>query len=135
MAAPYKLILTATALLATLAAGYGIGLKRQMPVTSASSSASPERKVLYYRNPMGLPDTSPTPKQDSMGMDYVPVYENEVQEAPGTVRVSAERVQRLGVRTEAAERRALAQTIRAVGTVKSCLIFTVRRSTRLKQNI
>jgi Cu(I)/Ag(I) efflux system membrane fusion protein len=32
-------------------------------------------KILYYRNPMGLPDTSPVPKKDSMGMDYIPVYE------------------------------------------------------------
>ena len=37
------------------------------------------RRVLYYRNPMGLPDTSPTPKKDSMGMDYIPVHEGEVE--------------------------------------------------------
>jgi len=30
------------------------------------------RKILYYRNPMGLPDTSPVPKKDWMGMDYIP---------------------------------------------------------------
>lgn len=121
MAAPYKLILTATALFAALAVGYSLGVEHQTPMTtalSATSSATPERKILYYRNPMGLPDTSPTPKQDSMGMDYVPVYENEVQEAPGTVRVSPERVQRLGVRTEAVERRTLSQSVRAVGTVQ-----------------
>ena len=29
-------------------------------------------KILYYRNPMGLPDTSPVPKKDWMGMDYIP---------------------------------------------------------------
>jgi len=28
-------------------------------------------RIRYYRNPMGLPDTSPTPKKDSMGMDYL----------------------------------------------------------------
>ncbi len=38
---------------------------------------SSERKVKFYRNPMGLPDTSPTPKKDAMGMDYIPVYEDE----------------------------------------------------------
>ncbi|MEO5378991.1 MAG: efflux RND transporter periplasmic adaptor subunit [Magnetococcus sp. DMHC-6] len=38
---------------------------------------SEERKILYYRNPMGLADTSPTPKKDSMGMDYLPVYEEK----------------------------------------------------------
>ena len=32
-----------------------------------------EKRILFYRNPMGLPDTSPVPKKDSMGMDYRPV--------------------------------------------------------------
>lgn len=32
-------------------------------------------RILYYKNPMGEPDTSPVPKKDSMGMDYIPVYE------------------------------------------------------------
>src|SRR3546814_3275335 len=43
---------------------------------SSSQTAAP-RRVLYYRNPMGLPDTSPVPKKDLMGMDYIPVYEGE----------------------------------------------------------
>ena len=61
-----------------------------------------ERKILYYRNPMGLPDTSPVPKKDSMGMDYIPVYADE-QDEPGTVRVSLDKVQRIGVTTEKVE--------------------------------
>ncbi|MEQ9519599.1 MAG: efflux RND transporter periplasmic adaptor subunit [Parvibaculum sp.] len=65
--------------------------------TSVDANAS-ERRILYYRNPMGLADTSPTPKQDSMGMDYIPVYEGEDEEA-GTIRVSADKQQRTGVRT------------------------------------
>ena len=45
----------------------------------ADVAAAPtaDRKIKYYRNPMGLPDVSPTPKKDSMGMDYIPVYEGE----------------------------------------------------------
>src|SRR5439155_23121321 len=41
----------------------------------AAQPAAPDkdRKVLYYRNPMGLPDTSPVLKKDSMKMDYMPV--------------------------------------------------------------
>ena len=35
------------------------------------------RKIKFYRNPMGLPDTSPTPKKDSMGMNYIAVNEGE----------------------------------------------------------
>ncbi len=84
--------------------------------TPASASPGGERKILYYRNPMGLPDTSAVPKKDSMGMDYIPVYADEGQ-APGTVTISPERIQMLGVRTEAASLRSMARTVRAVGTV------------------
>jgi len=56
----------------------------------AAPTAPMDRKIKYYRNPMGLPDTSPTPKKDSMGMDYIPVYEGEEQDDGKTVRVSVE---------------------------------------------
>jgi Cu(I)/Ag(I) efflux system membrane fusion protein len=82
----------------------------------ASSKGAP-RKVLYYRNPMGLPDTSPVPKKDWMGMDYIAVYEGEEQEEGKTVRVSLEKIQRSGVRTEVVEARAIIEPVRAVGTV------------------
>jgi membrane fusion protein, copper/silver efflux system len=92
--------------------------------TSTSTSPAPapppsgDRKILYYRNPMGLPDTSPVPKKDSMGMDYIPVYADEGSgTVPGTVAISPERIQMLGVRTEAASLRPMAHTVRAVGTV------------------
>ena len=75
------------------------------------------RKVLYYRNPMGLPDTSPVPKKDWMGMDYIPVYEGEEQDDGKTVRVSLDKVQRSGVRTEVVEARTIVRPVRAVGTV------------------
>lgn len=75
-------------------------------------------RILYYRNPMGLPDTSPVPKKDSMGMDYVPVRENDVADA-GVVSVSPGRLQMLGVRTALAEQRdLLMRTVRATGTVQ-----------------
>ena len=67
---------------------------------------------------MGLPDTSPVPKKDSMGMDYIPVYEGEAANDPGIVQVSPQRVQMLGVRTEGVERRDLVRQISAVGTVQ-----------------
>ena len=69
-------------------------------------------KIVYYRNPMGLPDTSPVPKKDSMGMDYIAVYEDEVSAPAGTVRVSLDKVQRSGVKTEIVTRRAMGESIR-----------------------
>src|SRR5512143_1248676 len=53
--------------------------------------AQSERKVLFYRNPMGLPDTSPVPKKDTMGMDYIPVYEGDAQQQGGAIKLSVER--------------------------------------------
>jgi Cu(I)/Ag(I) efflux system membrane fusion protein len=82
-----------------------------------TATAGGPRKILYYRNPMGLPDTSPVPKKDWMGMDYIPVYEGEEQDDGKTVKVSLDKVQRSGVRTEAVEARVIVRPVRAVGTV------------------
>jgi Cu(I)/Ag(I) efflux system membrane fusion protein len=87
---------------------------------AAVPAAKKEKKLLYYRNPMGLPDTSPTPKKDPMGMDYIPVYEGEQDDEPASasqITISAEKVQKLGVRTEAAARRPLDKRVRAAGRV------------------
>ena len=77
---------------------------------------SGEQTLLYYRHPMGLPDTSPVPKLDSMGMDYLPVYADEVSDA-GSVTVSPGKLQRTGVRTSIAVFDPMATTVRAPGIV------------------
>jgi Cu(I)/Ag(I) efflux system membrane fusion protein len=51
-----------------------------------------------------------------MGMDYIAVYEGDEQPS-GTIKVSLDRVQRSGVRTEPAQARAIVRALRAVGTV------------------
>jgi membrane fusion protein, copper/silver efflux system len=83
-----------------------------------AATAGGPRKILYYRNPMGLPDTSPVPKKDWMGMDYIAVYEGEEADDGKTVKVSLDKIQRSGVRTEAVEARTIVRAVRAVGTVK-----------------
>ena len=77
------------ALLSVAALGYRAGTRGWLnlpPAADATASTGAslqpaageaERKVLYYRNPMGLPDTSPVPKKDAMGMAYIAVYEGE----------------------------------------------------------
>ena len=84
------------------------------PMTASTSGS---RKVLYYRNPMGLADTSQVPKKDWMGMDYIVVYEGE-DHGGSTVRVSLDKVQRSGVRTTPAEMRRISRPIRAPGVAK-----------------
>lgn len=75
------------------------------------------RKILYYRNPMGLPDNSPVPKKDPMGMDYVPVYEGDEVDN-GSVRLSPGKIQRTGVKSEPVERRVIRTLVRAPGTIQ-----------------
>ena len=88
------------------------------PAVAEQSPAQKEGpKILYYRNPMGHPDTSPVPKKDSMGMDYIPVYEDE-QDDGKTVKVSLDKIQRTGVRTEKIEAQTVSRTVRGVGTVQ-----------------
>src|SRR5262249_50376038 len=96
-----------------LGAGYWWG-NRAQPASldqataagGAVKGAPAERKIKFYRNPMGLPDTSPVPKKDPMGMDYIPVHEGEEPEAGSNqVRISVDKVQKLGVRSEPASMR------------------------------
>lgn len=126
MKAAIKLTLLALVVAAALGGGYWWGARQAgHPAPSAASTTAPAaaagggKKVLYYRNPMGLPDTSATPKKDPMGMDYIPVYEGEDPPAGSSnqIQISTEKVQRLGVRTEAAALRELTRTVRAVGTL------------------
>ncbi|MBN8967942.1 MAG: efflux RND transporter periplasmic adaptor subunit [Rhizobiales bacterium] len=85
----------------------------EAPAQDASSGA---KRILFYRNPMGLPDTSPVPKKDSMGMDYIPVYEGE--DDASTIQISPGKLQRTGVRSEPASLRTVTRPVRAPGTIK-----------------
>ena len=101
------------------AGSYSLG-KRFSGVTApvTADAVKEERKILYYRNPMGLPDTSPVPKKDAMGMDYVPVYDGDAVQEEGGVNISVEKVQKLGVKSEAATLRGLNKTIHATGRIE-----------------
>jgi Cu(I)/Ag(I) efflux system membrane fusion protein len=85
-------------------------------MASAGAESSLELKVLYYKNPMGLPDTSKVPKKDSMGMDYLPVYDGEVSDS-ATVRVPLGKLQRTGVKTALAEMTTVSRKILVPGTI------------------
>ena len=87
-------------------------------VAQAQAADTCNGRVKYYRNPMGAPDTSPAPKKDSMGMEYIPVCEEEGAQAPGTVKISLDKVQQLGVRSEEVQERALSRTVRAFATLQ-----------------
>lgn len=91
-----------------------VAVYAEQPVIEASPRPN---KILYYRHPMGAADTSPVPKKDEMGMDYLPVYEGEQANA-GQIKISPEKIQKLGVITAIAEQRALVRVIRALGGIQ-----------------
>ena len=79
-------------------------------------------KIVFYRHPMRPDVTSPTPAKDEMGMDYIPVHEEELSGGGGIpghapFALSPERQQLIGVKAEEVERRPLDVDIRTVGKV------------------
>lgn len=126
MSAALKLGAVLGVVLIVAAGGGGYWLGHREAVTPAkdgtTTSGEPaKRKLLFYRNPMGLPDTSPTPKKDPMGMDYIAVYEGEPESAPAAANqlaISTDKIQKLGVRSEAAQLLRLDKTVRAAGRIE-----------------
>jgi len=79
-----------------------------------------ERKIKYYKSTMMAGEVSAKPAKDSMGMDMVPMYEDEksgTANHPSEFVVPVERQQQIGVRYAKVERKPLFHTIRAVGLI------------------
>ncbi len=95
----------------------GADLSFEDEPAAAPAVPATDRKIKFYRNPMGLADTSPTPKKDSMGMDYIPVYEGEDTD-DGSIKLSPGKIQRTGVKSEPAAQRIVRTLIRAPGTIQ-----------------
>ncbi|MEK6606699.1 MAG: efflux RND transporter periplasmic adaptor subunit [Myxococcota bacterium] len=97
----------------------GSGEEAPDPVASAGG----KRKLLYYRSPMDPKVTSPAPKKDEMGMDYVPVYADEsggsAGSVPGqaTVNIDPARQQLIGLTTVRAAVGPVGGAWRTVGRV------------------
>lgn len=77
-------------------------------------------KPLFYRSPMDARQTSPTPMKDSMGMDYVPVFENPAaSEVDGlaAVELDATRQQLIGLKTAPVTRGVVAGELRTAARI------------------
>ena len=79
-------------------------------------NAEEEKEVLYWVAPMDQNYRRDKPGKSPMGMDLIPVYA-DAAEGNGSVSISPEVVQNLGVRTTAAERTRLWRGIDTVGYV------------------
>jgi Cu(I)/Ag(I) efflux system membrane fusion protein len=88
----------------------------------AASQPSAERKILFYRSPMDPKQTSHTPRKDEMGMDYVPVYSDEIGGVPSaagmaTVGIDPQRQQLIGLRTAPVTEGPVGGSWRTVGRI------------------
>ena len=98
-------------------AGYRYAMHRMMAAPEAGATAQGDRKVLYWYDPMYPQQKFDKPgKSPFMDMQLVPKYEGEAADA-GTVSISPQMVQNLGVRTAEAKTGSIEQRFEAVGTV------------------
>lgn len=131
----------AAAIVLLIGVGLGHWWASRKPVApqAAAAAAKQAPKILYYRNPMGAADISATPKKDEMGMDYLPVYAADVAVETSNaasnptsnstsntatkadlaeVQLSADKVQKLGVKTTTATYQTLGRSIIALGRLE-----------------
>ncbi|MGB3225660.1 MAG: efflux RND transporter periplasmic adaptor subunit [Desulforhopalus sp.] len=103
--------------------GYSMFVNPSDPSGASPDSevASGEKKPLYWVAPMDPNYKRDKPGKSPMGMDLIPVYEeggSDTDSGPGTVKISPDVVNNLGVRTALVERRSLHSAIQTVGYVK-----------------
>jgi Cu(I)/Ag(I) efflux system membrane fusion protein len=101
--------------------GYRYAMHRTMAgqeqAAAPGASAESDRKVLYWYDPMYPQQKFDKPgKSPFMDMQLVPKYAGEAADA-GTVSISPQMVQNLGVRTAEAKTGSIEQRFEAVGTV------------------
>ncbi len=85
---------------------------------SASSTPTGERKIAYWQAPMDPTYIRDEPGKSPMGMDLIPVYEDEVQGEGNLVEISPGVIQQIGVETSPVERTTVYRHIRTIGEVE-----------------
>ena len=92
---------------------------RKQGGTAGASAPSGERKIKYYKSTMNPGEVKPQPGKDSMGMDMVPVYEEEAAAAESSaIAVDPVTTQTMGIRTATVTRGPLRRAIRTVGAIE-----------------
>lgn len=107
---------------ALLGAALAVWLGPAQAPSTGSAETKTEREPLYWVAPMDPNYRRDGPGKSPMGMDLIPVYadaaHDETPDAPGTVRISPDVVNNLGVRTARVARGRLQTGIRTVGYVR-----------------
>ncbi|MBN9688658.1 MAG: efflux RND transporter periplasmic adaptor subunit [Verrucomicrobia bacterium] len=83
---------------------------------ATASGTNGERRIKYYKSTMLLGEISQSLRKDSMGMDMVPVYEDEAADT-STISIDPVTTQNMGLRTGVVTKGPLRRSIRTVGVV------------------
>lgn len=83
---------------------------------AGSAGGDGERKIVYWRAPMNPTEVYDKPGTSAMGMELVPVYEDEIIGGV-VVRIDPVTRQNMGIRTKKVEKDDLVHTIRTYGHV------------------
>lgn len=87
-----------------------------VPLKSAGSSSTGEKKIFYWRAPMDPNEIYDAPGKSKMGMDLVPVYENE-EGGSGVVSIDPVVVQNMNVKTYKVQIRELSSSVTTNGVL------------------
>ena len=79
------------------------------------TSLTSGKKIKYWQAPMNPSFIRDEPGKSPMGMDLVPVYEDQGEEDEQVIRINPTITQNIGVRTETVKIRNLSRTIRTIG--------------------
>jgi len=99
---------------------YAVQVTEPSQNKGAVTASSSERKILYWYDPMHPRYKSDKPgKAPDCGMDLVPKYANErpASMAPGSVMISAQKQQLIGVRSAEVKRETLVRDVRTTGQI------------------
>ncbi len=83
---------------------------------TSNNLPSSERKILYWQAPMDPTEIYDKPGKSKMGMDLVPVYDDQVSSG-SSVQIDPVTVQNMGVRTMPVERTDFSRTLRTIGKI------------------
>ncbi len=83
----------------------------------SQSSATGKGKILYWQAPMDPTEIYDHPGKSKMGMDLVPVYENQVAKS-NLIKIDPTTEQNMGVRTMVVQRKNFSRTVRTVGIIE-----------------
>ena len=88
------------------------------PIKNNNQKSSGERKILYWRAPMDPNEIYDAPGKSKMGMDLVPVYDDEAT-GSGIVTIDPEVQQNMNIKTETVQVKQLSSKVTTNGVLQT----------------